>query len=143
VAHLGPDLSDDDPDLDEVVHRSRSGDLDRPVAELLLDQGVAAGVGNVYKSESLFLAAMDPFAPVGAFGDDDLRTLWSIAHRALVANRDRPLRTTTPDGVRDRTHVYDRHRLGCHRCDDAIAYDPAGSRTQRSTYWCPSCQVRQ
>lgn len=140
VAHLGPDLSDDAVDLDAIVARSRTGEQDRCVAELLLDQRVASGVGNVFKSESLFLAGMDPFARVVDVTDDELRTLWGIAHRALVANRDRPRRSTTSPRSRDRTHVYDRFRLGCHRCADAIAHDPAGSRTARSTYWCPSCQ---
>ena len=140
VDHLGPDLSDDTVALDVVVERSRSSDQDRTVAELLLDQRVAAGVGNVFKSESLFLAGLDPFTLVADTSDGDLQRVWRIAHEALVANRSRSLRRTTPDGLRDRTHVYDRYRLGCHRCGDAIDYDPAGSRTARSTYWCPTCQ---
>lgn len=140
VDQLGPDLSDDVPDLDEVLRRSRAGSQDRTLAELLLDQHAAAGVGNVFKSESLFLARLDPFTPVGDTSDEQLRTLWTIAHRALVDNRSRSLRKTTSASVRDRSHVYDRYRLGCHRCGDAIRYDPAGSRTARSTYWCPTCQ---
>ena len=141
VDHLGPDLSDDDVDLDIVLERSRARDQNRPLAELLLDQRVAAGVGNVFKSESLFLARLDPFTQVSDVSDDDLASVWRIAHAALVANRDRSLRKTTSEGLRDRTHVYDRYRLGCHRCGNAIDYDPAGSQTARSTYWCPTCQA--
>jgi endonuclease-8 len=141
VDHLGPDLSDDVVDLDVIVERSRVTSQDRPVAELLLDQRVAAGVGNVFKSESLFLAGLAPFVAVGEVSDPDLRALWGIAHELLVANRSRSLRKTTPGALRDRTHVYDRYRLGCHRCGDAIDFDPAGSRTARSTYWCPTCQA--
>ena len=140
VGHLGPDLSDDAPDLDAVVARSRAVVGDEAIATLLLDQRAAAGVGNVFKSETLFLARTNPFEPVDAISDDSLGRLWSIAHRLLVANRDRAVRRTTPDGHREHLHVYGRHRLGCLRCGDAIAYDPAGSRTGRSTYWCPTCQ---
>lgn len=142
VDHLGPDLSDDHVDVDGIVGRARAVDPSITIAEALLDQRIAAGIGNVYKSESLFLAGLHPFTPVGALGDDQLRSVWTIAHRALVANRERR-RRTTPESHRDRTHVYDRYRLGCHRCDDAVAFDPAGSRTRRSTYWCPTCQVRR
>ena len=140
IDHIGPDLSGDRLDLDAVLERSRLPDQDRTIADLLLDQRVAAGVGNVYKNEALFIARMHPFRRVRTVSDEDLGRAWSVAHRLLVHNRDREVRKTTPSAVRSRTFVYDRYRLGCHRCSDAIAYDPAGSVTQRSTYWCPSCQ---
>lgn len=141
---LGPDLSDDEIDLDVVVERSRARSSDTTtLADLLLDQQVAAGVGNVFKSDVLFLAGLHPFTLARDVSDERLRSLWSIAHRQLVANRSTPSRKTTAAGQRDRTHVYGRHRLGCHRCDNAIAYSPAGERTVRSTYWCPTCQPEQ
>lgn len=139
---LGPDLSDDGADLDEVLRRSRATDGDRTLAQLLLDQRVAAGVGNVFKSEALFVAGLHPFTRVADAADADLERLWSIAHRQLVANRSRPVRTTTAgrDQRGGRTYVYGRHRLGCRRCDNAIEYSAAGDLTERSTYWCPTCQ---
>ncbi len=138
---IGPDLSNDVVDLEEVVARSRSAaKRDTTVAELLLDQTVAGGVGNVFKSEALFVAGVHPFALVAELTDEQLFALWSIAHRQLVANRGRPYRSTTRPGDRDRTHVYGRRRLGCHRCDNAISFSAAGDRTARSTYWCPTCQ---
>ena len=140
IDDLGPDLSNDTPRLDTVMERSRARSQSRTLADLLLDQHVAAGVGNVYKSETLFLARMHPFHPVGSVSDADLILVWTTANRLLVANRDRDRRRTTPPQFRSRTFVYDRHRLGCLRCPDSISYDPAGSTTQRSTYWCPSCQ---
>lgn len=138
--HIGPDLSDDDVDLDAIVDRSRSTSQVRPIAEVLLDQRIAAGVGNVFKSEALFVAGVHPFIPVGELSDERLAKLWTIAHRQLVANRGRPYRSTTPIGEIGRTYVYGRHRFGCRRCDNAISFDPAGGRTARSTYWCPTCQ---
>lgn len=140
VDALGPDLSDDDADMAEVMRRSRNSDADRTLAQLLLDQRVAAGVGNVFKSEALHVAGLHPFDRVGDTSDADLERLWSIAHRQLVANRGRPYRSTTGPAERGRTFVYGRHRLGCRRCDNAIAFSPAGDLTERSSYWCPTCQ---
>lgn len=141
---IGPDLSDDHVDLDDIVRRSRaaagSSGGDITVAELLLNQSVAAGVGNVFKSEALFVAGVHPFTPVVDLDDEQLAAVWSIAHRQLVANRDRPFRVTTAPTDRGRTYVYGRHRLGCRRCDNAISFSPAGERSVRSTYWCPTCQ---
>jgi endonuclease-8 len=138
---LGPDLSNDDIDMDEVLRRSRlATGPGRTIAELLLDQTVAAGVGNVFKSETLFVAGVNPFTPVADLDDATLSKIWGLAHRQLVANRDRPFRVTTRPTDRGRTYVYGRHRLGCRRCDNAVWFSAAGERTARSTYWCPSCQ---
>jgi endonuclease-8 len=138
---LGPDLSNDDVDLDDVVARSRTrASQATTLAELLLDQQVAAGVGNVFKSEALFVAGMYPFTLVSDLTDAQLAKLWSIAHRQLVANRDKPYRSTTRPGSSDRTHVYGRRHFACLRCDNAVEFSAAGERTARSTYWCPSCQ---
>lgn len=140
LAALGPDLSDDDVDLDEVLRRLAAGDQRRTVAEALLDQRVAAGIGNVFKSEALFAAGIHPFTPLAALDDDGRRRLWSIAHRLLVSNRDRATRVTTARGVEGRTYVYGRFRRGCRVCADAVRFSAAGERTERSTYWCPTCQ---
>ncbi len=138
---IGPDLSNDDVDLVEVVRRSRAAQgAATTLAELLLDQTVASGIGNVFKSEALFVAGLYPFTPVREVDDSTLERLWHTAHRQLVANRARPFRVTTRPDDRGRTYVYGRHRLGCRRCDNAIRFSAAGERTARSTYWCPSCQ---
>ena len=140
VSDLGPDLSDDDVDLARIVQRSRLARTSTTLAELLLDQTVGAGVGNVFKSESLFVAGLHPFVVVGDVDDERLERLWNIAHRQLVANRGRPYRSTTGAGRDGRTYVYGRHRFACRRCDNSIEFSPAGERTARSTYWCPTCQ---
>ena len=140
VDHLGPDLSDDDVDLAEVVRRASTTEPGTLLADLLLDQRVAAGVGNVFKSEALFLAGLHPFTRRDALTDEQVEELWRIAHRLLVRNRSTPARTTTGDPRRDRTFVYGRHRLGCRRCDGPVRFSPAGEVTPRSTYWCPVCQ---
>ena len=141
IDRLGPDLSDDEVDIDVVVQRTRDLAGSKLLAEALLDQTVAAGVGNVYKSEVAFIVSIHPFAPVSALTDSQLHRVWSVAHKQLLDNRSRRFRKTTPDGVRNDHFVYDRFRMGCLRCSDAIRYAAAGDRTERSTYWCPRCQV--
>ncbi len=138
---LGPDLSDDEVDLDEIVRRARSRPGSTTLAELLLDQTVAAGIGNVFKSEILFVRGLHPFRRLDAIDDVQLEDVYRTAHRMMGANRGRPRRITT--GAVDggpHFYVYRRHRSGCLLCDDAVAFSAAGERTERSTYWCPTCQ---
>ena len=59
---------------------------DRPVADVLLDQRIAAGVGNVFKSEALFVVGIHPLTPIGALDAATRRRLWTTAHRQLRAN---------------------------------------------------------
>ena len=141
VGHLGPDLSDDTFDVEEVVARTRASAGGLTVAEMLLDQRLAAGAGNVFKSEVAFLAGVHPFTPIADLDDTDLAELWGIAHAQLLANRSRSARSTTGrSGAR--TYVYRRARRPCLRCSTPIAFSPAGEVTARSTYWCPRCQPR-
>lgn len=138
--HLGPDLSDDDLDVAEVVSRARRYGDERLLADALLDQRIAAGVGNVFKSEVAFLAGIHPFTSMRTLSDDEIEQVWTIAHQQLVRNRSRPSRKTTRTDVPGRTYVYDRWRLACRRCSDSVLFSPAGQVTARSTYWCPRCQ---
>src|SRR5262249_44833482 len=70
LGRLGPDLLGDAPDLDVVVARARKPEhAARPIGELLLDQSVAAGLGNVYKCELLFLHGIHPWTRVDAVDD--------------------------------------------------------------------------
>ncbi len=142
VGHLGPDLSDDIVDLDEIVERTRTFAPSDTLATALLDQRVAAGVGNVFKSEVAFLAGVHPFTPVQSLSDAQLMRLWRIAHAQLLANRDRRSRKTTSESIAGRAYVYGRFRSSCRRCSSSIEFSPAGEVTERSTYWCPHCQPR-
>lgn len=137
VGHLGPDLLGPDWDEDEAVRRL--GLLPtRPVLDALLDQRNLAGVGNMYALELCFLAGVHPETPVGAV--PDLRRLASLAHRVLVANRDRPEQTTTGSLRRgEERWVYRRDRQRCRRCGTPIAVAMRGT-PGRASYWCPSCQ---
>lgn len=151
LSNLGPDLCVADelaaPVVAEAVRRLRArlpgSDL---VADALLDQEVAAGIGNVYKSEVLFRHRVWPFTPVGQLDDERLTALFSSASRLLWRNSRRPgpRRTTTSptpgDAQRvDNAFVYERYRAPCRRCQTPIERSYEG-RFGRSTYWCPRCQ---
>ncbi len=140
VAALGPDLCEPDVDLDDCVERmGRLVTAETTVAEALLDQRIACGVGNVYKSEVLWVCELHPFSPVGALTVEQRRALLATASRLLRANLDRPGRVTVP-GVAGGVAVYGRHAKLCPRCATPIAVSRHGEQA-RVTYWCPGCQV--
>ncbi|HEX6499517.1 MAG TPA: zinc finger domain-containing protein [Micromonosporaceae bacterium] len=135
VGHLGPDLLGADWDPDEAVRRLRQRP-DRAIAEALLDQRNLAGIGNLYKSEVLFLRGISPWAPVATV--DDLPALVALAHRMLDANRDRWSQVTTgSDRTGRQTYVFERAGAPCRRCGTMIRRAGQGDRV---TYWCPTCQ---
>lgn len=142
LATLGPDLSAPD-SLEEAVQRAvldRVAALAEPgttLGEVLVDQRIAAGVGNVYKSEVCFACGIDPATPIEAVAEPDRRRLWATAARQLRANLDGARRRTYGDGLA----VYGRRGLPCPRCGTPVRMARQGHQA-RSTYWCPRCQSR-
>ena len=145
---LGPDVLAADFDSDKAIANLR----DRPrseIAEALLNQQVLAGLGNVYKSEILFLCRINPFRRVGELTDEDLRSLVAESRRVLKLNvtEGRALmttygglrRTTGRSDPKERLWVYGRARRPCRRCGTPILVRSQGSNA-RLTYWCPACQ---
>jgi endonuclease-8 len=142
LAGLGPDLclaaSLEGDVLDEVVARAeRLAPADATLGEALLDQRIAAGVGNVYKSEACFAVGVDPGTPFGDVPADVRREVWRTAARQLQANLGHTERRTHPAGLA----VYGRRGQPCRRCGTPIRVARHGEQA-RSTYWCPSCQPR-
>lgn len=136
LARLGPDLASPDADLDNAVARLRSlPERGTSVAEALLDQRIANGIGNVLKSETLFVCRVDPFVPARALDDARARSLISAAATLLRRNLG-PGPRSTIDG---RLAVYGRTGKPCMRCGTRIAARKHG-RPSRATYWCPACQ---
>ncbi|HEY6533030.1 MAG TPA: DNA-formamidopyrimidine glycosylase family protein [Acidimicrobiales bacterium] len=136
--HLGPDLCTPDADLDEAVRRMGAIDPSTLVVDVLLDQRICCGVGNVYKSEVLFALRLHPLTPIGAVEPAERRRMVETAARQLRANLTTSSRTTVagPPGT---LAVYGRQREPCRRCGTPIAWSRTGSQA-RGTYWCPQCQ---
>ena len=110
------------------------------MADVLLDQRVACGIGNVYKSELLFLHRVHPLAPLGTVGDSVLLTLYRNAAVLLDRNlRPGPRITRFENDTGGRLWVYRRAGLPCFECGSTIHYQRCG-KDWRSTYWCPVCQ---
>lgn len=147
LSRLGPDLLAEAVDVETVVRRARSAPRDRAVSELLLDQRVAAGIGNVYKSEVLFVAGVSPARLVSGLSDGDLAGLYNTAREMMRRNLEPGPRTTRfgPSGPQrlrpdePRLWVYGRAGRLCLVCGTAIRVTSQGEGA-RSTYYCPSCQ---
>ncbi|KAA1249595.1 Fpg/Nei family DNA glycosylase [Mycobacterium simiae] len=138
VAHLGPDLLGEDWDA-AVAAANLTADPDRPLAEVLLDQRVMAGVGNVYCNELCFVSGQLPSAPVSAIADP--HRLVARARDMLWVNRFRWNRCTTGDTRAGRQlWVYGRAGQGCRRCGTPIDYLIPRGGAERARYWCPACQ---
>ncbi len=157
LAALGPDLCRRDADLTEAAARLGRLPGGTEIGVALLDQRVACGVGNVYKSETLFACGVDPFVPVGALDAGMRRRLLETAARQLQANLDGGgPRTTvatvggaTAGGAGAGLAVYGRAGRPCRRCGARILSRRQGDPAQttyglttygRTTYWCPRCQ---
>jgi endonuclease-8 len=129
LARLGPDVLAEELDVARLVASIRRRvDPSVEVGDLLLDQRIACGIGNVYKSEALWALRVDPFAPLGSLDDARLAALYAEARRQMLA---------AVAGGREAPHrIYRQPR--CPRCGG-----PVSSRAQgddgRTTYWCQPC----
>ncbi|MEO7119123.1 MAG: DNA-formamidopyrimidine glycosylase family protein [Candidatus Limnocylindrales bacterium] len=137
---LGPDLLDAAPDLDGALARLSSPQhAGRPIGEALLDQTVMAGLGNVYRSEVLFIERVEPFATVGSLPDATLQRLIATGSRLLGVNVSGGERDTVQGAAPGRLYVYGRTGRPCRRCGTRITTRVTGALPRR-TYWCPNCQ---
>ena len=129
LAHLGPDILAPELDLEEVLRRARATER-QALGELLLDQRVAAGIGNIYKCETLWRLRLNPWRPASELSDEELAGVYREA---------RSLMLTALRG-RVRHAVHSRAGRSCPRCSARIRClnqgDPA-----RFTYFCAACQA--
>jgi endonuclease-8 len=120
------------------------------VANVLLNQRVIAGLGNVYKSEVLFACGVHPYRQVSTLSRAEIDCLIERSQRFLEANvKDGAeegivtytgaRRTTRAADPGARLWVYARRGKECRRCGTPILMRKQGPGA-RSTYWCPSCQ---
>jgi endonuclease-8 len=138
---VGPDLGRPDADLHRCVELLRAyDDPDATVAEVLLDQRVFCGVGNVFRCEVLWAGQLSPFAKVSMLPQADTVRLVNVAAKVLRTNLTGGRRVTIP-GVKGGLAVYGRNGQRCERCGDTVACRRSGA-SARILYWCPGCQVR-
>ncbi|MCK9518364.1 MAG: Fpg/Nei family DNA glycosylase [Dehalococcoidia bacterium] len=139
IAGLGPNLLDDDFDADEVFRRLRDpARAALTIGDAIMDQRAMAGVGNIWKHETLFRCGINPWRTVGELSDDEVRTLVAKARellRASVGNSD----GTVVRPRRPAMYVYKRSGQPCRRCFTRLRSAPQGEDI-RYTTWCPNCQ---
>jgi endonuclease-8 len=149
VAELGPDPLSDTFDPEQAIERMQA-QADTGIADVLLDQRVIAGIGNVFKSEVLFGARVNPFVPASQLTREQLQTIVDVAIRFMRANIGAAgtggivtyagmRRTTGRADPSARLWVYGRGGQPCRRCGTTISRRKQGPYA-RSTYWCPRCQ---
>ena len=135
---LGPDLLSEDWDEESAMGRLRVHDQ-TPLGEAIMNQTLICGIGNVYKSEVLFLQQLDPLAPVRCLSDQELRESLRTARKLMRRNLGSGPRRTRFAGDSHRVWVYDRHGEPCFRCGELIQVTRQGD-LGRTTYFCPDCQ---
>jgi endonuclease-8 len=146
LAALGPDLLAPDFDAAEAIRRLRDpGRTDWTIGEALLDQRALAGIGNIWRCETLFAERVDPFRTVADFDDETLGRLVATARRFLLMNAGRasgaPGTVGPRPGVgRSGYGVYRRAGRPCARCGTLIRAEQVGRDLPRTLYWCPRCQ---
>lgn len=138
VARLGPDLMLHDSDLHAALARMRVHHL-APIGEAVMNQTIAAGIGNVYKSETLFLARINPWTRVAELSDAVLLKYLGDARRLMRLNRGSGPRVTRFRDDGRRHWVYGRRGEPCYECGATITLRRQGD-AGRTTYWCATCQ---
>jgi endonuclease-8 len=129
LERLGPDILAPGLELGEAVASVRRAP-DRELGEALLDQGLVAGIGNIFKSEACFAARLDPWLTVGARSPEQIESV----HGAARALMERSVLDGRPPGA-----VYNSAGRRCPACGEPIESRGQGD-ANRTTYWCPRCQ---
>ena len=127
---LGPDILAEPPDLAAMVANLRREHQQRELGEALLDQRLVAGIGNIWRAESLWHARLSPWLRLDEVSDEELERVLGEAARLMRAALERN------GGKRA---VYKRAGRPCPRCGTPIRSRGQGD-DNRTAYWCPGCQ---
>jgi endonuclease VIII len=127
---LGPDILAEPLDLAGMVANLRREHQGRELGDALLDQRVVAGIGNVWKAESLWRAQLSPWLRLGDVSDHEVEQ--------VLAEASRLMRGALESGGAERA-VYKRTGRPCLRCGTAIRSRGQGD-DNRTAYWCTRCQ---
>jgi endonuclease-8 len=140
---LGPDLLHEDFSAETVIGALHAQG-DREIGDAVLDQRIVAGIGNIYKSEGLFLATIDPRRPAASVSGEELRIFFDELIPLMQAGRrQHAWIETLPDDLKleswMRNWVYQRRGQPCFVCASKLEMIRQGE-FQRTTYFCPHCQ---
>jgi endonuclease-8 len=131
LARLGPDILASPPDIDAILARIARADGGRLLGEILQDQTLVAGIGNMWAAETLWRERLSPWLRLRDVPGEErrrpLETAAALMRAALDAGRE------------PRPHVHARAGRPCPRCGTPIAARGLGD-ANRTAYWCPSCQ---
>ena len=143
LANLGPDALDKKLKFNEFSKLIRSEN--RKIKQVLMDQEVIAGIGNIYSSDILWMAKVHPFKSAKKLSEKELKAIWQAIHKVLP--RALKLRGTSVSDFRDTAGekgkygnvllAYRREVEPCRRCKTKIVRKKLGGR---SAHFCPSCQ---
>lgn len=163
LAALGQDILGESLDEQRLLARLREDDPTRGIGDALLDQRIVAGIGNIWKSEACFAARLDPFRATGEVADEQLLEALRFAREWMAAAARYPPEGggapedaasgahalgRTPFGARRQAggfttrprEVYGRSGEACRRCGARVRSRGQGD-DNRTTYWCPACQL--
>jgi endonuclease VIII len=133
LAALGPDVLAAQFDPDRFLARLRGDDPTRYIGDALLDQRNVAGIGNIWKAEGCWEAAIDPWRRVSEVSDSE-------AVAIIDGVRPRMMRSAQFGHREIRARIYGHAGRPCPRCGTAIVARGQGD-ANRTTYWCPGCQT--
>jgi endonuclease-8 len=132
LARVGPDILASPPDFDGMLARMAQADGSRWLGEVLLDQSVVAGIGNMWLAEALWESRLSPWRRLRAVPERERRLALETGARLMRA---------ALDGARPPTRgAYRRTGRPCRRCRTPIRSRGQGD-ANRVAYWCPACQV--
>jgi endonuclease-8 len=132
LAGLGPDILAAQFDYGQFLARLRADDHTRGIGDALLDQRTVAGIGNLWKSEGCWGAAIDPWRPVGQVSDEEAIAIIDDLRPRMAASA----RTGDQNAGR---RVFRANGRPCPRCGRKILARGQGD-DNRTTFWCPGCQ---
>jgi endonuclease-8 len=132
LAALGPDVLADEFDSQRFLRRLREADPTRGIGDALLDQTIVAGIGNMWKAEACWDAAVDPWRKVADVYDAEALKLIELVRPRMQESALGGPRVIVP-------HVYRLNGRACPRCGTTTRSSGQGD-DNRTTYWCPGCQ---
>ena len=130
ATRIGPDLLNETRRVEDVVTRLRRADPRRLLGDVLVDQRVVSGIGNIWLAELLWHARLSPWLPLGQATDEELAAGLGWARAAMLAS---------VNGTRSARAVYRRTGRPCPRCGAQVRSRGLGD-ANRTSYWCASCQ---